>query len=97
MRWNRATASVCVYENTCPTCNAPLTVGGGVSIEYTSPRPLARSNRYVPPASHRADHLSSNPSSEGFSGTCMRGVYEPALNPLVATPRTTRIVDPACW
>ena len=28
-------ASVCVYENTCPTWRDPLTVGGGVSIAYT--------------------------------------------------------------
>ena len=43
MRWNRAMRSVCVNENTCPTCSEPLTVGGGVSIEYTSLRGRDRS------------------------------------------------------
>jgi hypothetical protein len=33
MRWNLATKSVWVNEKMCPTCNAPETVGGGVSIE----------------------------------------------------------------
>src|SRR6266850_6164033 len=61
--------SVCVYENAWPTCREPLTVGGGVSIEYTSSRGRARSNRYVPDSSHCAVHLASRPSSAGFSGT----------------------------
>jgi hypothetical protein len=32
MRWNLATMSVCVNEQTCPMCSWPLTVSGGVSI-----------------------------------------------------------------
>src|SRR3954470_8519017 len=69
MRWKRAMVSVWVYENTCPTCSDPLTVGGGVSIAYTWSRVFDRSNAYVPSASHRAAHLSSSPSRLGFSGT----------------------------
>src|SRR5438309_10508000 len=61
--------SVCVYENAWPTCSEPLTVGGGVSIEYTWSRGRARSNWYVPDASHCAVHLASRPYSAGFSGT----------------------------
>ena len=37
--------SVCVYEKTWPTWSEPLTVGGGVSIEYTSSRGRVRSKR----------------------------------------------------
>ncbi len=36
--------SVWVNEHTCPGCSAPLTVGGGVSMEYTSSRRRVRSN-----------------------------------------------------
>src|SRR5690242_19029904 len=60
--------SVCVYENTWPTCSEPLTVGGGVSIEYTWSRGRLRSNQYVPSACHRAFHFDSRPSSAGLSG-----------------------------
>src|SRR5215470_9748556 len=69
MRWKRATRSVWVYENTWPTWSEPLTVGGGVSIEYTWSRERERSNRYVPDASHCAAHFASRPSRAGFSGT----------------------------
>src|SRR5690242_17974574 len=69
MRWKRAMTSVCVYENTCPTCSDPLTVGGGVSIEYTSARGRDRSNSYTPSAAHRSIHLCSSPSRAGLSGT----------------------------
>src|SRR6476469_6681959 len=72
MRWKRAMASVCVYENTWPTCSEPLTVGGGVSIEKTSSRVFARSKVYVPSASHRDAHFSSSPSRLGFSGAAIR-------------------------
>src|SRR5262249_20848510 len=61
--------SVWVNEKTWPTWSEPLTVGGGVSIEYTSSRDRLRSKRYVPDASHCAAHLGSRPSSAGFSGT----------------------------
>src|SRR5688572_18267438 len=64
--------SVWVYENTCPTCSDPLTVGGGVSIEYTSLRGRDRSNRYTPPLSHCAIHLASRPSRAGLSGSRRR-------------------------
>jgi hypothetical protein len=37
--------SVWVNENTCPTCSDPETVGGGVSIEYTSERSRDESKR----------------------------------------------------
>src|SRR5215471_20343654 len=54
MRWNRATVSVWVNEQTCPMCSFPLTVSGGVSMAYTSPRDAERSNLYyarvLPPA-----------------------------------------------
>ena len=43
-------------------CFVPLTVGGGVSIAYTSARGRVRSNRYTPDSSHRAVHLASRPS-----------------------------------
>jgi hypothetical protein len=46
MRWNRATVSVWVNEQTCPICSFPLTVSGGVSMAKTSPRGLERSNVY---------------------------------------------------
>src|SRR5439155_7077560 len=75
MRWNRATTSVCVKEKTWPTCNEPLTVGGGVSIEKTSARGRLRSNRYTPEASQRAIHFASSPSSAGFSGNGIRRSY----------------------
>src|SRR5687768_16382346 len=65
--------SVWVYEKTCPTCREPLTVGGGVSMEKTSPRARERSNRYVPSASHRARHFASSPSRAGFSGSRISG------------------------
>src|SRR5882672_1727712 len=72
--------SVCVYENTCPTWSEPLTVGGGVSIEYTRSRSAVRSKRYVPSVSQRAFHFASSPSRAGFSGTVMDGdIY--AANP----------------
>src|SRR5437016_2209416 len=60
--------SVCVKENTWPTCSDPLTVGGGVSIAKTAERGCVRSKRYTPASSHRAIHLSSRPSRAGFSG-----------------------------
>src|SRR4051812_20584688 len=72
MRWKRAIRSVCVKENTCPTWSDPLTVGGGVSMAYTSARGRVRSNRYTPDASHCEIHLVSSPSSAGFSGSCRR-------------------------
>src|SRR5438552_11412327 len=68
MRWNRAMMSVCVNENTWPTCSDPLTVGGGVSIEKISARDRVRSKRYTPALSHRAIHFPSSPSRAGFSG-----------------------------
>ena len=44
-RFRRMTGmSVWVYENACPTCSDPDTVGGGVSIEKTSARGRVRSN-----------------------------------------------------
>src|SRR6266540_7101858 len=61
--------SVCVNEKTWPTCSEPLTVGGGVSIEYTSARGRVRSKRYTPVSSQRAIHFASSPSSAGLSGT----------------------------
>jgi imidazole glycerol phosphate synthase subunit HisF len=45
MRQNRAVMSVWVYEQQWPMCRLPLTVGGGVSIEYTSSRRFERSKR----------------------------------------------------
>jgi hypothetical protein len=74
MRWKRATVSVCVNEKTCPICSSPDTVGGGVSIAYTSERSFERSNAYVPSSCQRRDHLSSRPSSDGRSGRPVRAV-----------------------
>ncbi len=68
MRWKRATVSVCVYDMTWPMWREPETVGGGVSIEYTSSRVFVRSKRYVPCSSQMARHLASRPSSVGLSG-----------------------------
>src|SRR5260221_13166060 len=68
MRRYRATVSVWVNEKTCPTCSEPLTVSGGVSMEYTFSRGRERSNRYTPSASHRADQRCSSPSRPGRSG-----------------------------
>src|SRR5215470_19415438 len=54
MRWYRATMSVWLNEQTCPMCSFPLTVSGGVSMAWTSPRDAERSNLYYarvfPPA-----------------------------------------------
>lgn len=70
-------ASVWAYPKTDPMWRLPLTVGGGVSIEKISARDFVRSNRKVPSASHRFDHLASSPSRAGFSGTAMdrHGTY----------------------
>jgi hypothetical protein len=43
MRWNRATASVWVYEKTWPMWSDPDTVGGGVSMEKMRSRVADRS------------------------------------------------------
>src|SRR3954454_24984572 len=47
----------------------PETVGGGVSMENTSPRSARRSKRWMPSASQRSDQTDSMPSSVGLSGT----------------------------
>ena len=60
--------SVWVNEQTCPMCSAPLTVSGGVSMEKTASRGAAESNLYYAASSHRRDHFSSIPSSDGLSG-----------------------------
>src|SRR4051812_30204656 len=60
--------SVWVYENACPMWRSPDTVGGGVSIAYTSARSLDRSNAYVPSSCHLCDHRSSKPTRVGLSG-----------------------------
>src|SRR4051794_11984545 len=80
MRQNRAVMSVWVYEQTCPMCSAPLTVGGGVSIEYTSARVFERSNRNVAAASHREAHFSSSPSRLGFSGMCAPAMVDDEIS-----------------
>ncbi|CAB4598215.1 unannotated protein [freshwater metagenome] len=63
---------MCVYENTCPMCNEPEAVGGGVSIAKTLLLPVsiarARSNEYVPSASHTSPQVASSPSRAGLSG-----------------------------
>src|SRR6185312_8435661 len=79
MRWKRAMVSVWVYENTCPTCSDPLTVGGGVSIANTSPRVFDRSNANVRSASQRSAHLSSSPSRLGLSGAPVRSLIRRSL------------------
>ena len=47
-------------------------MGGGVSMLNTSARLPGRTNAYVPSSRQRAIHLSSRPSSAGFSGTPRR-------------------------
>jgi hypothetical protein len=74
-------------------CREPLTVGGGVSTEKISPRGLERSNRYVPSASHRADHFSSSPSRLGFSGAAIRSVYETPLAMDAVTKRAEELAS----
>ena len=54
-------------------CSEPEAVGGGVSIEKTSARSAVSSKWYVPSDSHRAPHVASSPSSDGFSGTARFG------------------------
>src|ERR1700728_618370 len=49
-------------------CSEPLMVGGGVSIEYTSPRGAERSKAYTPESCHEVSHFRSRPASDGFSG-----------------------------
>src|SRR3954471_21658231 len=63
--------SVWVNEKTCPMCSSPDTVGGGVSIAYTSERSFERSNAYMPSSCQRRAHLSSRPSSDGRSGSAL--------------------------
>src|SRR5689334_20834488 len=49
-------------------CSSPDTVGGGVSMAYTSDRAFDRSNVYVPASCQRLAQVSSMPSRDGFSG-----------------------------
>ncbi len=63
--------SVWVNEKTCPICSDPLTVSGGVSIEYTWSLVALRSKRKVPASSQRAPHFSSSPARVGLSGTAL--------------------------
>src|SRR6186713_2067016 len=88
MRWNRATVSVWVYEKTCPMCSSPDTVGGGVSIAYTSARALLRSNVYVPSSCQRRAHLSSRPSSA--AGACHYGLTRRSAVDLARWPMDLR-------
>src|SRR5699024_1856769 len=93
----RAITSVWVYEKTCPTCNAPDAVGGGVSIEKTSPRVVSGLNAYTRSSSHRLLNFSSSPSRPTRSGTLtVLGVSVPmsvssmatlvAYSPLISGP-----------
>ena len=57
-----------IVESATRNVFVPLTVGGGMSSEYTSFRSRVWSNRYVPWRCHRSFQLASRPSSAGFSG-----------------------------
>src|SRR5699024_11816782 len=86
IRINRAITSVCVYEKTCPTCNDPDAVGGGVSIENTASRVVSGLNAYTRLSSHRALNFSSSPSKPTRSGTfTVLGVSVPISFSAMAT------------
>ena len=53
-------------------CREPDTVGGGVSIAYTSARSFDRSNAYVPSSCHLRAQWAARPSRERFSVSVMR-------------------------
>ena len=89
IRWKRATVSVWVYEKTCPMCSSPDTVGGGVSIAYTSARPSTGRTRTCPPPASGAPSVSSSPSRVGRSGTPARAVL--AVSVMRAMRRHPRV------
>src|SRR5690349_7553125 len=72
-------------------CSSPDTVGGGVSMAYTSERSFERSNAYVPSSCQRRAHLSSSPSSDGRSGRPARAVLPVSVMALMLRPFVSRM------